>query len=150
MHNQCIINNCWRSVPLPCGQYMANFWKQGGIKKPGGASFWIWRWNRPRRLLHETRALKATHNLRSDCPPGKGDWTTSRPRDYQEIRYGSWLFLSSLLIREKEKQNNAKVTKIALLFPGPWIEPRCQATLWSNDIGNNIAQNDYGHYDNKA
>ena len=22
----CIINNCWRSVPLPCGQYMAIFW----------------------------------------------------------------------------------------------------------------------------
>ena len=25
MHNQCIINDCWRSVPLPCGQYMAIF-----------------------------------------------------------------------------------------------------------------------------
>ena len=24
-HNQCIISNCWRSVPLPCGQYMAIF-----------------------------------------------------------------------------------------------------------------------------
>ena len=23
--NQCIINNCWRSVPLPCGQYMGIF-----------------------------------------------------------------------------------------------------------------------------
>ena len=22
----CIINNCWQSVPLPCGQYMAIFW----------------------------------------------------------------------------------------------------------------------------
>ena len=25
MQNQCIINNCWRSVPLPCWQYMAIF-----------------------------------------------------------------------------------------------------------------------------
>ena len=25
MHNQCIINSCWRSVPLPCGQYKAIF-----------------------------------------------------------------------------------------------------------------------------
>ena len=25
MHNQCIIYNCWRSVPLLCGQYMAIF-----------------------------------------------------------------------------------------------------------------------------
>ena len=25
MHNQCIINNCWRSLPLLCGQYMAIF-----------------------------------------------------------------------------------------------------------------------------
>ena len=23
LHNQCIINKCWRSVPLPGGQYMA-------------------------------------------------------------------------------------------------------------------------------
>ena len=27
-HNQCIISNCWRSVPLPCGQYMAIFKKK--------------------------------------------------------------------------------------------------------------------------
>ena len=25
LHNQCISNNCWRSIPLPCGQYMAIF-----------------------------------------------------------------------------------------------------------------------------
>ena len=25
VHNQCIIDNCWRSVPLPCGRYMAIF-----------------------------------------------------------------------------------------------------------------------------
>ena len=25
LHNQFIINNCWPSVPLPCGQYMAIF-----------------------------------------------------------------------------------------------------------------------------
>ena len=25
LHNQCISNNCWRSIPMPCGQYMAIF-----------------------------------------------------------------------------------------------------------------------------
>jgi len=25
VHNQCIINSCWQSVPLPCGQYKAIF-----------------------------------------------------------------------------------------------------------------------------
>ena len=29
---QCIINSCWRSVPLPCGQYKAIFFIKMGVR----------------------------------------------------------------------------------------------------------------------
>ena len=36
----CIINNCWRSVPLPCGQYNGHFFLNSSSGKNQSADWW--------------------------------------------------------------------------------------------------------------
>ena len=100
-HNQCIVNNCWRSVPLPCGQYMVIFYIDIFCKNWFGKCFHFWE-----HRYDSWQKMRVTHLF----------WTVSIRQKYQ---WKSGALMSTKCGAGQKSENWDSCSRERLIFDFP-------------------------------